>query len=234
MPRTPPPSDDRIKLPKLTIPPFEGDITQWTPFWDSYESAIHQNSSLTEIDKFNYLRSLLKGAGREAISGLMLTTANYDEAISILKKRYGNKQVIISRHMDALMALEAVTSNNNTKALRHLHDKIESNVRSLSALGVVADSYGALLSSIIINKLPSGLRLIIGRRIGEGEWKLETILKELAQEIEARERHPPAQLIPICRLSEQRSQVQPQPCFPKVCHFNVAFAISTISRKGAK
>ena len=24
MPRTPPPSDDRIKLPKLTIPPFEG------------------------------------------------------------------------------------------------------------------------------------------------------------------------------------------------------------------
>ena len=35
MPRTPPPSDDRIKLPKLTIPPFEGDITQWTPFWDS-------------------------------------------------------------------------------------------------------------------------------------------------------------------------------------------------------
>ena len=26
-----------------------------------------------------------------------------------------------------------------------------------------------------------------GRRIGEGEWKLETIFKELAQEIEARE-----------------------------------------------
>ena len=76
----------------------------------------------------------------------MLTTANYDKAIAILKKRYGNKQVIISRHMDALMALEAVTSNNNTKALHHLHDKIESNVRIFSALGVVADSYGALLS----------------------------------------------------------------------------------------
>ena len=183
-----PPSDDRIKLPKLTIPPFEGDITQWMPFWDSYDSAIHKNSSLTGIDKFNYLRSLLKGDAREAISGLMLTTANYDEAIAILKKRYGNKQAIVSRHMDALMALQTVTSDNNTKALRHLYDKVESNVRSLSALGVAADTYGSLLSSVIASKLPNGLRLIISRRVGEGEWTLQTILKELALEIEARER----------------------------------------------
>ena len=82
--RAPPPCDDRIRLPKLSIPPFEGDITQWTPFWDSYDSAIYQNSSLTGIDKFSYLRSLLKSAAREAISGLMLTAANYDKAIAIL------------------------------------------------------------------------------------------------------------------------------------------------------
>ena len=205
-PRTPPPADDRIKLPKLTILPFEGDITQWTPFWDSYESAIHQNSTLTEIDKFNYLRSLLKGTAREAISGLMLTTANYDEAIAILKRRYGNKQAIISRHMDALMALEPVTSNNNTRALRHLHDKIESNVRSLSAMGVVAESYGTLLSSVIVNKLPSGLRLMIGRKICEGEWKLVSILKELAQEIEAREWTSACTTDPILQSKRTRAR----------------------------
>ena len=121
------PSDSKIKLPKLTIPPFEGDITKWTPFWDS---AIHRNSSLTEINKFNYLRSLLRGTARESVAGLMLTAVNYDEAIAILKKHYGNKQAIISRHMDTLMGLEAVMSNNNTKALRHLYDMVESNIRS--------------------------------------------------------------------------------------------------------
>ena len=107
------------------MPPFEGDITQWIPFWDLYESAILQNSTFTEIDKLNYLRSLLKGTSCEAISGLMLTAANYGEAIMILKKRLGNKQAIISRHIDALMALDAVTSNSNTRAHRHLHDKID-------------------------------------------------------------------------------------------------------------
>ena len=55
-----------IKLPKLTIRQFDGDITQWTTFWDSYESAIHANTSLTDVDKFNYLRSLLRGTAHEA------------------------------------------------------------------------------------------------------------------------------------------------------------------------
>ena len=146
-PRAPPPPDSRTKLPKLVIPPFEGEIC------DSYESAIHRNTGLTGIDKFNYLRSLLKGTARDAVSGLLLTTANYDEAIIILQKRYGNKQAIISRHMDTLMGLDPVTSSN-TKALHHLYDTMESNVRSLNSLGVAADSYGSLLSPVVVNKLP--------------------------------------------------------------------------------
>ena len=44
-----------VKLPKLTIRPFNGDLTSWTSFWDSYRSAIHDNPGLSEIDKFNYL-----------------------------------------------------------------------------------------------------------------------------------------------------------------------------------
>lgn len=66
-PRAPPTPDNRIKLPKLTIQLFNGDVTKWTPFWDSYDSAIHRNSSLMEIDKFNYLRSMLKGTAQEAL-----------------------------------------------------------------------------------------------------------------------------------------------------------------------
>ena len=179
---------NRVKLPKLTIQPFDGDVTKWTPFWDSYDSAIHQNSSLTGSDKINYLRSLLKGTAREAVAGLTLTVANYDEAIGILKKRFGNRQQIISQHMDILMNVESVTLRSNVKGLCQLYDVVESNVRSLTALGVGADSYGNLLASVLMKKLPSELRLIIGRKIGDDDWNLDVILKELVQEIEARER----------------------------------------------
>lgn len=179
---------NRVKLPKLTLKPFNGDITTWTTFWDSYESAIHNNEALSDIDKFNYLKSLLERAAREAISGLTLTSANYHEAISILKKRFGNKQQIISRHMDVLLNAEPVLSQHNLKGLRHLYDQIESHVRSLKSLGVSSESYGSLLSSVLLSKLPQELRLIISRKTSEDDWSLDNLMKEMEQEIEARER----------------------------------------------
>lgn len=51
-----------------------------------FESAVHNNPTLTSIDKFNYLKSLLESQASEAVSGLTLTSANYEEAISTLKE----------------------------------------------------------------------------------------------------------------------------------------------------
>ena len=48
----------RAKLPKLVLPKFKEDVTQWQGFWDSYNSSIHTNPQLTQIDKFNHLHSL--------------------------------------------------------------------------------------------------------------------------------------------------------------------------------
>lgn len=67
----------RVKLPKLLLRRFAGNPTEWTTFWDSFESAVHTNPELTSIDKFNYLHSLLDKSAGEAVSGLKLTAANY-------------------------------------------------------------------------------------------------------------------------------------------------------------
>ena len=159
-----------VKLPKLSLKRFNGDLTKWTTFWDTFKSAVHDNPTLTSIDKFNYLNSLLESAAAEAIAGLTLTSANYEEAIATLRRRFGNKQLILNCHMDLLLNLEGVTSQHNLKGLRQLCDVVESNVRGLRALGVPSSSYGGLLSPILISKLPPELRLIINRELNEGEW----------------------------------------------------------------
>ena len=56
----PPTSNSTVRLPKLELKHFNGNIMEWTPFWDSYSSSIHENPNLSDIDKFNYLHSLLK------------------------------------------------------------------------------------------------------------------------------------------------------------------------------
>ena len=78
---------------------------------------MHLNDSLSDIDKFNYLRSLLEKSAYDAI--------------------------------DVLLNLTAVTLEN---------------VRSLKALGVEQPFYGAMLTSVLLNKLPSNVRLIESRR----------------------------------------------------------------------
>ena len=58
------------KLPKLVLTKFRGDITTFSMFINSFESAIDKNPELSVIDKFNYLSSLVEGPAARAIQGL--------------------------------------------------------------------------------------------------------------------------------------------------------------------
>ena len=57
---------NKVKLPRLCLRKFEGDLTSWATFWDSYQSSIHLNPDLSSVDKFNYLHSLVDGIAAEA------------------------------------------------------------------------------------------------------------------------------------------------------------------------
>ena len=76
---------DTIKLPKLEIAKFGGDPTTWQQFYDSFTAAIHNSVSLTNVEKFNYLRSWLVDEALHCISVLPLTNENYENALILLK-----------------------------------------------------------------------------------------------------------------------------------------------------
>ena len=60
----------RVKLPKLVLKRFNGDLTKWATFWDLFESSVCNNYSLSDVDKFNNLKALLEGRASEAVAGL--------------------------------------------------------------------------------------------------------------------------------------------------------------------
>ena len=89
---TPSPSQQHVpkaKLPKLEVKKFNGRLQDWQEFWDSFQSSIDKNESLSAVDKFAYLRSLVQEPARSTIAGFALTSANYEAAVQALKKRYG-------------------------------------------------------------------------------------------------------------------------------------------------
>ena len=101
------------KLPKLELKKFSGKQIGWHPFWESFEPAIHNNTNLNDVDKFQYLKSLLEGSAAKTISGLALTSSNYNHAVELLAKRFGSKQVIISKHIELLMQLPKINDGND-------------------------------------------------------------------------------------------------------------------------
>ena len=74
-----------MKLPELNLKKFNGDPTKWCTFWDLFEATVHTNTALSDVERFTYLMSLLAGSAVEAVSGLALSAANYDEATATLK-----------------------------------------------------------------------------------------------------------------------------------------------------
>ena len=81
--------------------------------------------------------------------------------------------------MEALLSLPTVTSVYELRNLLQLYDKVESHVRSLKSIGVAASSYGNLLASILMKKIPSDLCLIVSRETVEDNWDLDSLLKIL-------------------------------------------------------
>ena len=91
--------------------------------------------------------------------------------------------------MEQLLNIDGVASQHDVKGLRQLYDVIESNVRSFKSLGVKADFYGSLLSSVVMTRLPSELRLIISRKFGDSDsWIFDELLRLIEEEVQACER----------------------------------------------
>ena len=78
---------DNIKVPKLMIEKYDGNVLHFLRFWNQFKSAIHTNSKLNNIDKLNYLITYLKDEPLDTIRGLTLSSENYSQAIEILHKR---------------------------------------------------------------------------------------------------------------------------------------------------
>ena len=85
-----------------------------------------------------------------------------------------------------LLNLEAVTSDNNLRGLRWLHDDVEAHVQDLKAQGIESESYGAMLAPLLLNKLPPNIRLIVSHKIAGSVTKVDQILEHVEVELTAR------------------------------------------------
>ena len=172
-----------VRLPKLELPKFSGDILEWSTFWDQFEASV-DCSDLPEVSKFVYLRSLLVGEARKCVEGLAVVKDNYVTACQLLKERFARPAAIIFAHIEKLLKL----GSKDQKDLKMLQDELLLHVRSLERLGITGDQFGVILTPLILSRLPLSFRLEWARDSAEREGDLSYLLESLKHEIERKER----------------------------------------------
>ncbi|CAK1603670.1 unnamed protein product [Parnassius mnemosyne] len=144
------PSD--TKLPRITIPIFSGDYTEWQSFHDLFLALIHKNDTLEDVQKLHYLKSNLKGDAEVLLRQFAITGENYAEAWSALKRRYDNKRYIANCIFKKFFSQKPLPFES-ANLLKQLLDTSVECINSLKNLGLPTSHWDAIVNFVIVSKL---------------------------------------------------------------------------------
>ncbi|KAL9985156.1 hypothetical protein ACROYT_G007526 [Oculina patagonica] len=116
-------SQVQVKLPKINLPTFDGNVLNWQPYFQSIKVSVDDNPSLADVQKLEYLMRSLKGSAAEAVKGFAVVQANYKPVLEILKERFGHARLILDAHVRSLIHLPRLTSDDAT-SMRKFYDEV--------------------------------------------------------------------------------------------------------------
>ena len=140
-----------VKLPKLDVPTFDGNILNWRSFWEQFHVSVHDRSTLSDSERLVYLQHSLKdGSAKSVIEGLSRSGDNYSEAIECLQACFDRPRLIHQTHVRMISEAPALKDGTG-KELRRLHDTAQQHLRALKAMG--HEPPGPFITSLLELKL---------------------------------------------------------------------------------
>ncbi|KAL1447022.1 hypothetical protein WDU94_001901 [Cyamophila willieti] len=143
------------KLPPLELPSFNGTISDWPTFFETFKSLIHTNPSLSDDQKVQYLVSKLKDQALNVCAGVPPVGSNYEQIWKSLVERYQDTRYLASHYVDNILNFKNITSETHVSYTQFM-DKLGSSVLALQALDI-ENLAEYLLYSIAIKKLDVNL-----------------------------------------------------------------------------
>lgn len=106
---------------------------------------------LSEMQKFQYLRSSLKEEVLQVIHALQCTGDNYQKAWKLLEKRYEKRRLIINTHVKELFDLPNIYKENHI-IIRKFIDSTRNHIASLETLKEPVASWNTLIIYLLNSK----------------------------------------------------------------------------------
>lgn len=148
----------RDQLPVIKLPTFDGQVTDWHAFYDLYLSLVHNNESLSNVERFRYLRLSLRGEPYSLIKSIPITGDNYNNALQVLLDEYQNNRIIASKHLDKILDVDPVTDKNYEQSLRNILIVYKENITALKNFDLPVTEWSFILLNILLRKITPILR----------------------------------------------------------------------------
>ena len=193
-------SQVQVKLPKINLPTFDGNVLSWQPYYQSIKVSVVDNASLADVQKLEYLMRSLKGSAAEAVKGFAVVQANYQPVLEILKERFGHTRLILDAHVRSLIHLPRL-SCDDAASMRKFYDEVIGHVRSVESMGekFKSETLAPVLVPLIVDKLPKEVvekwELELSEEIAKQDCvEVKTLFTFLEQLIRAKESSQPPSL----------------------------------------
>lgn len=138
------------KLAPITIPKFDGQFKQWLAFKNIFMKLVHEDKSLSDTEKLQYLQTNVTGEAMKIISHLQLTDNNYEIALQLIENRYDNPRKITEMYIDTILDL-SMTSGKSA-SIKLFHDTLKECIEGLNNVGIQAEE-SAFITRMCIRKL---------------------------------------------------------------------------------
>ncbi|XP_043064474.1 uncharacterized protein LOC122320346 [Drosophila ficusphila] len=146
------PAARATRLPEFKLPRFSGAYIDWPDFYAMYNTIVGNNDDLSNVEKFQHLRSCLDGTALDTIRSLEPTEANYEKAIELLVSRFDNKLLHFQAHIRSICGISGV-EQGSAASLRRLSDQMNSHLRALNTMATTQEIMDGLLIYLVASKL---------------------------------------------------------------------------------
>lgn len=144
----PPPT----RLPNLKLPSFGGRHCDYKNFISSFYNLVHNEPTLSPIEKLNHLLSCLTGDALRTVKAFQVTEDNYVKALKRLEDRYDKKSIIFFDNIDNLFNISKMSSPDSS-SLQNIVDTVSAIFGSLQSLGSHTEIVNALIIHLVLSKV---------------------------------------------------------------------------------
>jgi len=110
-PQAPPPVT--VRLPKVELATFDGNIKDWPLFFADFTSMV-ENMNLSNAQKMAYLRVCLSKKVKNSISQFMYDPNLYPQEMAELTRQFGHPYILALAHIKSMLDLPTVKDDGDS------------------------------------------------------------------------------------------------------------------------